>query len=229
MESQWKHLKTRAVTMRRRGASIREVERRLLIPRSTLSGWFKNIPLSAKHKASLEKRSRVGLVEARKQAVLWHNNQKAKRLELAKEQATEVLDKIVPSEVFLETTLAILYLAEGGKSEKGLVLGNSNPEILRFFIVALQTLYEIDFSRLRCELHLRADQKRRREILYWSRILELPETCFRGIYLDKRTAGKKTYSSYHGVCVVLYADVAIQRKLMYLYTLYCQRVIQTRG
>ncbi len=46
MISEWYNLKESAVSLRRSGDSIRDIEIKLGIPRSTLSGWFKNIQLT---------------------------------------------------------------------------------------------------------------------------------------------------------------------------------------
>ena len=217
--------------MRKRGASIRDVEKRLAIPRSTLSGWFRNVELSDYNRKKLAKRHGDALTNARIKAVIWHNEQKAMRLAQAKNEAEEILRHLnLDNQSITELALAMLYYGEGSKSDKGLVLGNSNVELLKFFVSTLKFLYKIELSKVRCELHLRADQKATQLVTYWSKNLGIPENRFRGIYFDKRTAGRKTYDTYYGVCVVSYDNVAIQRKLMYLYSLYCQKVIQkSRG
>ena len=45
MQSKWFELKPTAVKLRRKGFSIGKIEYNLGIPRSTLSGWLKNIEL----------------------------------------------------------------------------------------------------------------------------------------------------------------------------------------
>ena len=166
------------------------------------------------------------MVSAREKAAVWHSEQKEKRILFAETQARETMAQLDFDNHNLELALAILYLGEGGKSQKGLVLGNSNPDILKFFVAALKILYKVGGEKLRCELHLRADQNPKKEVGYWSRELKIPKKRFQRSYLDKRTSGKKTFPSYHGVCVVAYDNLAIQRKLMYLYQLYCQKIIQ---
>lgn len=50
MYSKWYELKPKAVELRKEGTSIREIEKLLSIPRSTLSGWLKNIKLTTEQK-----------------------------------------------------------------------------------------------------------------------------------------------------------------------------------
>ena len=54
MKSRWFELKSKAVRLRKSGKSIRFIEGKLGIPKSTLSGWFKNIELSNKQKKVLK-------------------------------------------------------------------------------------------------------------------------------------------------------------------------------
>ena len=83
MISRWANLKPKAVALRREGNSIGSIENMLGIPRSTLSGWFRSVPLTKKQQNNLKKRWEQGLVNARVKAVHWHNAQKKKRVEEA--------------------------------------------------------------------------------------------------------------------------------------------------
>lgn len=114
--SKWYEYKGQAINLRRKGKSIREIENKLKIPRSTLSGWFRNIKLSDEQIFRLNIRARKSLIQARKKAVIWHNRQKEMRLLLAKSQAESVLDNIdVENRHIMELALAMLYLGEGSK------------------------------------------------------------------------------------------------------------------
>ena len=208
--------------------SIKQIESRLKIPRSTLSGWLRNIKLSRKQKERLLHNWKKALSSARIGAVLWHNKQKALRLSLAKRQATDVFRKINPRDGHtLDLALAMLYLGEGFKKTTETGMGNSDPTILNFFIAALKMNYNVPISKIRCELHLRADQNPKLATMFWSDQLGIPINNFTSPSIDKRTIGKPTYSTYHGVCVIRCGDVAIQRKLTYLSKLYCDNLIKT--
>jgi transposase len=230
MRSRWLSQKQKAIKLRFQGISIRDIEKLLGIPRSTLSGWLRDVVLTPSQRTSLEENRKNALGVAREKAAQWHKDGRQKRIGVAKNEAQAVLNKINTKNIeVLELALAVLYFGEGTKKEKGLVLGNANPELLKFFIACLEQVYHIDRNRIRCELHLRADQSSSDAISYWSRNLNIPKEQFRGVYVDKRTAGQKTYTTYKGVCVVSYYDVALQRKLMYLYELYCREVINRGG
>ena len=198
MISRWFYLKDLAIELRQKGSSIKDIEKKLSIPRSTLSGWFRNVKLNQKQISKLENKKKQALVEARKKAVLWHNEQKQKRMAKAKKEALVVIDNIdLEDTSTLELVLAFLYLGEGYKTNTT-GMRSSDPKILKFFIVSTEKLYGIKRNNIRCDLNLRSDQDPEKMKMYWSKELNLPISCFKGHSLDKRTAGRKTYSWYKG-------------------------------
>ncbi len=229
MKSKWIKLKSKALHLRKQGESIVVIEKRLKIPRSTLSGWFKNITLNKKQIAKLKHNSEIALNNARKNAVVWHNTQKKHRLEFAEQQALSVLNKIdLSSKETFELALAMLYLGEGSKKNKT-CLGNSDPLILKFFLIGMKKIYNIDSTKIRYALHLRADQNPQEMKKYWSKELNATIERFTQVSIDQRTVGKPTYPNYKGVCVVNCCTVAIQRKLVYLSRRFCEKTIKLMG
>jgi len=225
MISKWYELKPHAIKIRKGGSSIRKIEKLLKIPRSTLSGWFKNIKLTKNQKTKLDKNLKIALSKARKKAVLWHNSQKEKRMQEASNQAEAVLSRIkVNNKDIIETALAFLYLGEGTKTQ-ATSMGNANPLILRFFIAAIKQIHK-DARLAKCELHLRSDQKELKEIEYWSKELGIAKENF-SFVKDKRIIKSKTYLDYHGVCVVRFTSVAIQRRLVFLSQKFCNIITAT--
>lgn len=225
MRSKWFHLKKAAINLRSSGKSLREIEKTLMIPRSTLSGWLKNISLTEIQKTRLRKKWLDNLYKARLRAVIWHNKQKEIRLKEAESQALDILAKIdVNNKVIKELALAMLYLGEGFKDKHGTGMGSSDPLILRFFVNMLLTHFGINIGKIKYSLHLRADQNP--EILkeYWSKELRLPLENFTSASIDIRTKGKSTYATYHGVCVIDCGNIALQRRLIYLSRRFCEKI-----
>lgn len=227
MTSKWFHFKEEALTMRRRGVSTRDVEKKLGIPRSTLSYWFTNIKLHPRYLKRLKMRHDHSLIKARMKAVKWHNEQKMIRMQQASHDAQKTLSQIDSrSNVVAELALSLLYLGEGAKKSDVTAMGNSDPLILRFFVKMMHRLYDVQQSEMKCELHLRADQNSSVLTKYWSETLGIPVSNFRKPSLDKRTLGRTTYTSYKGVCIVSCGRVAIQRKLVYIATTFCNKITE---
>lgn len=224
MKSRWFEYKEKAVLLRKQGLSIREIESSLGIPRSNLSAWLKDVELNDEQKTRLKHNADLALVKARVKANQWHREQKQLRLQRAEDEAKTVLNRIKIDQDIVELALAMLYLGEGCKNNTTSI-GNSNPLILKFFLAILTNKYKLDPSKIRYDLHIRADQNPVEIKEYWSRELGLPIEYFKYVVADKRTEGKASYPEYKGVCVVNCGNIAIQRKLIYLYNLFCQKVI----
>lgn len=218
--------KLTAIKLRRGGHSIRNIAKRLDIPKSTLSGWFRNIKLTPKQKNKLLRDWQNALVKARAKAVVWHNAQKRKRLDEAKKQSDDVIKGLnLKNKRLIDLALAMLYLGEGFKKTDVTGMGNTDPLILKTFVTILHKNYGIRNDQIQCQLHLRADQEKERLKKYWSAELKLPLKCFTFVYFDKRTIGSKTHSDYKGVCMIRCGNVAIQRKLVNLGKSFCEKII----
>lgn len=226
MKSKWYEKKETAIAMRKTGMSMTVIERKLGIARSTLSGWFRNVEITEEQRLRLMKSKQDGWAKARVRAVESHRAQKALRLLDAKKQAAATLSQIdITSPAILDLAFAMLYLGEGAKNGTT-SLASSDPNILRFVIAVLRKNYDITPDLLRCDLHLRMDQDGERMKEHWASELKLPLENFRHVAYDKRSEGRATYDHYKGVCVLTCHRVAIQRKLMYLYKLFCDKVTE---
>jgi hypothetical protein len=223
MRSKWFDHKETAISMRQSGMSMTTIGRKLGIPRSTLSGWFRSVELTDEQREKLASNSREGWRRAREKAVEAHRAGKALRLLEAKRNAQRVIDELELSPAVLDLAFAFLYLGEGAKKGSS-SLASSDPMILRFVIAVLKKNYGVKPDELRCDLHLRMDQDADTLKSYWAAELKLSVAQFRYVAFDKRSAGQPTYDHYKGVCVLYCGSIAIQRKLIYLYNLFCEKV-----
>jgi hypothetical protein len=123
----------------------------------------------------------------------------------------------------LDLAFAMLYFGEGAKTGST-SLASSDPVILKFVLAVLNRNYAVTNDMVRCDLHLRMDQDANKLKSYWPKQLHIPLERFGYVAFDKRSAGKATYDHYKGVCVIYCGSITIQRKLIYLYTLFCDNV-----
>lgn len=223
MKSKWYELKPAAITLRRNGKSINYIVKELGVPKSTLSGWLKDVVLTESQISKLQEYQNISLARARVNAAVRHKADKELRLEQAKSEAKNVLDRLAITNDILDLALAMLYLGEGAKSG-GTSLASSDPKILLFTILALEKVYNLSRDSIRLELHLRMDQNEDVTKKYWAEMLGVSLEQFTYTSFDKRTAGRPTYESYKGVCVLQCGNIAIQRKLISLYNLFCEKV-----
>lgn len=217
--------------MRQAGNSISSIEKKLSIPRSTLSGWFRTVKLTAEQRAVLREKRNKDLVAARKQAVLWHREQKSDSFRRAEASAKKLLSSFSFSDKkTLEIALAMLYLGEGFKKDSGgFGMGSSDPHILKFFLESIIQLYGIQRDDIRCELYLRADQSPEVEKTFWMQYLGLRSESFRYTHKDKRTMGTKTFPTYHGVCSIRGGSLDTQRRIIAIGRVLCEKAENITG
>jgi transposase-like protein len=223
MKSQWFEYKDQVIALRKQGVSMTKIERDFGVARSTLSVWFRGIELTENQRTKLMKNSADGWKLARVKAAETHRAKKLQRLIKADMEAMSTLKTIPMSSAVLDLAFAMLYLGEGAK-DGGTSIASSNPKILRFVLYVLRRNYSVGPESIRCDLHLRMDQDGTALKHYWSKELNLPLYCFKYCAFDKRSSGKKTYDHYMGVCVVSCGNIAIQRKIISLYNLFCEKV-----
>ncbi len=209
-------LKKQAIRLRRRGNSYPMIERKLGTPRATLNSWFAGLKLSATAKQSLLKRKKKNLIIIRKKALAVLRQSRLIQEDLLSNKIKEELNSADLSPLVKEFFLCGLYLGEGFKRKSTIGFGNSNPKILAAFVTLVREIYLAEEQRFSCYLHLRYDQNENKERIFWSKQLRIPATRFRKTQFDKRTIGKKTWKSYHGVCVVYCNDARIEKRLTML-------------
>jgi hypothetical protein len=212
-----------AVRLRKRGLSIKKIQAKIGVSLSSLSVWLRNVKLTESQQRKLRKEWEQALVKARVKANEWHRSQRQERERLVREKVHQDYEEAMDRKN-LEIALAMLYLGEGAKTRSQLGLGNSDPKVIRFYLNALSELYGVSHSKLRFDLHLRADQNESALKQYWSQEVGVPLDRFSYVIKDKRTIGKPSYPHYKGVCFVAGGGVEIQRRLLYLAEVLCARI-----
>lgn len=206
-------LKKEAIRLRRLGESYPMINRKLWVSKSTLSGWISGLELSEGARRRIGIRKKNNLIKLRENAL---RIRRVRKLELNHNLQEAVLKDFTDcgfGNRIKELLLAMLYLGEGFKGRSCIGLGNSNPDIMRLFVKLVRDIHVVDEKKFRCFLHLRMDQKEVKEKSFWSREVGIPLSGFRKTQFDKRTAGKKTWKNYHGVCIVYYYDASVDKRL----------------
>jgi hypothetical protein len=91
----------------------------------------------------------------------------------------------------------MLYWAEGEKDRNALRFYNSDPEMVRFFVVFLKTYFDLRDEEIRITCNLFADHvQRQREIeQFWLEVAQLPESSLGKSYVNvysKHSKKKRT-------------------------------------
>ncbi len=198
------------------GLSYREIEARLGINRSTLSGWLKLVELTAEQEARLQSRLRANRGQFAARALPINRERHRQARETAFEAGARAVQTVPDTPGVNELALAMLYLAEGSKTKSVVELANMDPEIVRFFLWALKSLYSVDDQRIAIRLNLveAARPHELRLIGWWREQLACPEKSFRQSQFDRRSQATRISDDYHGVCTVTCNDTYLLQRIL---------------
>lgn len=208
--------KNAAIDLRKKGLSYAEIKKEILVPKSTLSHWFKKIKLSESQNQKLKDR-RLKIAKANSQRKILKTVQK---IEEIKSSSAKELKEISRRELWLMGI--VLYWRErflnGNESDlrRGVRFTSSDPDIIKFFLKWLQDIGKLEKEEIGFDIFIGQDKKRAAQdnaqvnekvvaeaIDYWSQITNLPKDYFSHVYFQKnrrkRTKRKSSKRAHHGL------------------------------
>lgn len=209
-------IKQKVRHLRSQGWSLGEISPKMKIPKNTISGWVKDIQLTRKQKKRIKEKIITSCAIGRLLAAKLMRQKMEKWKEGIREKVKYFKKLPLQNPEIGKLICGVLYLCEGAKypSTRGLIFGNSDPEIIRCFLNLLRESFDIEEHKLRCRVMYRWDQDIKQLNRYWSKITKIPLKQFLKTTPDKRTKGIPTRKiSYKGVCSIQYSSTYLQFQL----------------
>jgi hypothetical protein len=195
--------------------SYSQIRKKLGVPKSTLSGWLKDFPLSEERIKELQ---REGWGKNQVKIERYRNTMREKRELKSQEVYNQQRKKLanISEDAYFVAGL-MLYLGEGGKKDDSrITLANTDSRIIKFFVKWLADFFEIPKEKIRAQLHLYPNMDLNKEKKFWKDELEFAEAQFYKPYIG--TLQKSSFSyreSYrHGTCSIYVMGVEKKRELM---------------
>ena len=166
--------KKEAIKLRKNGKSIRFISRILNISKSSINRWVDGIGNQATEKWRI---------------IRW-KNQKKGRFKARKGNLLHIAG-------------CMLFWAEGSKKRNSVIITNSDPFLLKFFIKFLKNCYNIKNEDFFMSVNAYTDFYQISDIeKYWLNMLGLPKTCLKkptinkySKYSSQKKAGKLPYGT----------------------------------
>lgn len=206
-------LKEKAINLRKRGYSLKEISNLLGIAKSTSSLWARGIILSNPAKGRLKRRGILGqyksaLIKTKKRREYLKNLRLNIRLGLRRIRKTKEIYRLLS---------AILFWCEGNKNDVSFVrFTNSDPEMVGCFLNLLRKAFDINESKFRALIHLHSYHNEEKQIDFWSKITRIPKKQFYKSYQKKNT-GKRIKADYPGCVAISYYDAKVAKDLWAYY------------
>ncbi|MBA3047299.1 hypothetical protein KKC83_01435 [Patescibacteria group bacterium] len=196
-------LLNQAKKFRRNGYSLNEISQKLGISKSTASVWLRN-----------EKMSEVG---KRRFSDLIEQGQKKSKEAIKKKK------KLIFKEIFGNCTvlvnqkeyrgddfklfLSLLYWCEGAKTGRRVIFINSDPKMIKVYMLLFRKAFNLNEDKFKAVLHLHSYHNTKELVNYWSKLTKINKNYFT-IY-KKRNTGKRKKEDYKGCVSIRYGDSKI--------------------
>ncbi|MBI1755148.1 hypothetical protein HY250_00925 [Candidatus Azambacteria bacterium] len=206
--------KIKAVALRRKGLSYREIMDRIpsIVSKGTLSRWCNAITLTPSQFAKLEKHMHVSRDRARFRAIITNRRNREKRDNEIGRIARKEFEQYKKERLFF---LGIaLYWAEGAKTNRCFQFMNSDSTLVQIMIRWIKRYLKVQKDGIKIRLYLHKIYKNENCENFWEKVTGIPQWKFlKTVYKPTRHTVKKNLS-YKGCARVQVNKVAPWLKVM---------------
>ena len=180
--------------LRRLGMSYGEIMTLIDVKKSTLATWCRDVLLSEEQLSAIKERtgSRIGIpVDTN-----WRRREEVTLIrEIAREQTPVlVLDSLWVAGL-------IMYWAEGAKTRNHVSMANTDPRVLRLFIMWVRTFLNPGaMFTLHLHLHEGNDETKAKD--FWKSQTKLEDANFHKTFIKPAGTGHRKNHLEHGICTV---------------------------
>ena len=207
------------------GYSYNEISDQIGVSKSTLSNWLKHISLSLDQEQRIQQRIEDNQTAFVAKARQINKTRFQKARKQAFQQGVDISLLIPDNDAVHELALAMLYLGEGDKTGNRVQISNTDPEVLQYFLSAVERLYQINRSEMSFRINLieAARPLESHMIKWWAEQLDCSIHQFQKTQFDQRSKYKQITDDYHGVCSITYNDTYLYERLTGVYSAYFNR------
>jgi predicted transcriptional regulator len=171
--------KKKALTLRKKGESIRNIAKTLGVSKASVSIWVRDIVLSNEQKKTLTSNGfSVAAVEKRRVNRITNTQV---RHNIIIDAAKKDINTLSRRELLLVG--AAIYWGEGGKTKKAMAtIANSDPHLIQFMMKFFNEICEVKPEKFRGQIHTHSHLSAVRAEKYWSSISGIPLKQFYKTY-----------------------------------------------
>ena len=206
-------LRLKAREFRKKGFSIKEIQKRLGVSKSSVSLWVRDIKLTKKQLEKLYLNKRTG---ALKGSVIAAMNKVKKREELTQRILKEGMKEVGKLSKRDKFVIGIaMYFAEGDKTDKHVGFSNSDPQSVKFMMDWLREFCKVPEVKFRGSLYLHDNLDEKKAKRFWSKLTKIPLSQFTRTYIVKNNPHRLRKTKHpSGVFRIRVSDVNLHRKIM---------------
>ena len=180
--------KQKAIEFRRQGMSMLAIASILGVSKSSVSVWVRDVYISDSFKnALLQKNKSQDVVERRRSTRI--KNEESKR-NVVINRAEKDFEKLSKPDLKIIGTM--LYFAEGGKTQRGLVrFSNSNPSMVKIMMKFFRDICNVTEGKFKGHIHTHSEKQVKEAEQYWSEVTKIPVKQFFKTYIKYGSSSQK--------------------------------------
>lgn len=210
-------IKERAIKLRRRGFSIKEIAAKLHIAQSTSSAWLSDITLSNTAQKRLVRRKILGQYKS----ILISKKAREEQRKALEETSRSMLSTLPQSRELMKLCCALVWWCEGNKNTTSVKFTNSDTTLISNFLYFLRVGFNINESKLRALVHIHQYHNDLEQKKFWSQITKIPLSQFHRSY-EKPNTGKRSRENYPGCLALVYYDASVAKELKAIYNTFSE-------
>lgn len=205
-------LKNMAINLRKLGHSYNEITNELEVPKSTLSGWLKDIPLTDEQNINLNNRLKDRISRGRLRTGIALRARRIGRENDVLKEAEKEFNEFIKNPFFSAGIL--LYWAEGAKKNNYFSFINSDPTMVALMVKWMQKYLARDFSLAKYRLFIHYPYRNENCEGYWARILNLSYERFQKTIYKPTPHDVKKNNEYKGCLRIVITRISVLRKII---------------
>ena len=206
-------LKLKAQKLRKRGLSVKEIEKKLKVSRSSVSLWIREVKLTKKQLKKLYLNKKSGQLKG---SIIAAMNKIKIREDITKrliKEGEKEVGKISLRDKFI--TGISLYFAEGSKGDKNVSFSNSDPKAIKFMVKWLREFCKVPQEKFRVTLYLHDNLNEKQAKEFWLELTGIPLRQFTKTYIVRNNPKRlRKVKHPYGVFRITVSNANLHRKIM---------------
>ncbi len=201
------------------GMGIDVLARKYNVPRSTLYYWIRGVEMSDGVRKQLIRNSDNGRRLGR---IAMAKRRQREELSL-KIKVGQDLENLPITKELAKLCCSLLFWGEGAKNLTQFRLINSDPSLIKTFLILFRKAFVIDEEKFRITMQFHEYHDIKAEQTFWSDLSGIPLQQFSKPYMKPHTGITKK-QGYRGCMQLKYSDSKIAKELYWLYTTLHQKL-----
>lgn len=206
-------LKLKAQALRKNGLSVKEIQKRLRVSKSSVSLWVRNIKLTKKQLKKLYLNKKSGGLKGSIIAAMNKIKFREQLTEKLIEEGKKEIGSLSKRDKFIAGVA--MYFAEGTKGDKNVSFSNTDPKAIKFMVGWFRKFCNVPEKKFRASLYLHDNLNEKKAKQFWSELTRISLDQFRKSYIVKNNPNRlRKVRHIYGVLKITVSNANLHRKIM---------------